>query len=104
MSELSGFGPRWNDLVSAGGRGVGDAAETPKHMERDEVRRDRLLVIVGQTAVGKTEMALRLAERLPIEVISADSRQVYRLMDIGTAKPAPAQLAEVRHHLIDVVT
>lgn len=53
--------------------------------------------------MGKTEVALRLAERIPLEVVSADSRQVYRKMDIGTGKPTPAQLRAVRHHLIDVV-
>ena len=67
--------------------------------------RGRLLAIVGPTAAGKTEMAMRLAERTPtpIEVVSADSRQVYRRMDIGSAKPSRAQLERVRHHLIDVV-
>ena len=67
--------------------------------------RGRLLAIVGPTAAGKTEMAMRLAERTPtpIEVVSADSRQVYRRMDIGSAKPSRAQMERVRHHLIDVV-
>lgn len=62
-----------------------------------------VLVIVGPTAVGKTALALALARALPLEVVSADSRQVYRGMDIGTAKPTPAELAAVRHHCIDVV-
>jgi tRNA dimethylallyltransferase len=57
---------------------------------------------VGPTATGKTALALALAERLPIEVVSADSRMVYRWMDIGTAKPSPAELARVPHHLVDV--
>ena len=61
-----------------------------------------LLVVVGPTAVGKTAVALRLAERLEGEIISADSRLFYRGMDIGTAKPTPAERAAVRHHLIDV--
>lgn len=65
--------------------------------------RPPLLVIAGPTGVGKTEVAVRLAERIPMEVVSADSRQVYRKMDIGTGKPTPAQLQAVRHHLIDVV-
>ena len=65
--------------------------------------RPRLLAIVGPTAAGKTDMAMRLAERLPAEVVSADSRQVYRRMDIGAAKPTRAQLERVRHHLIDIV-
>ena len=62
-----------------------------------------LLVLVGPTAVGKTAVAVRLAGRVPMEVVSADSRQVYRGMDIGTGKPTAAERAAVRHHLIDVV-
>jgi tRNA dimethylallyltransferase len=61
-----------------------------------------LLAIVGQTATGKTALAIRLAQALGGEIVSADSRQVYRGMDIGTAKPTPAERAAVPHHLIDV--
>lgn len=61
-----------------------------------------LVVIVGPTAVGKTEISLRLAEALDAEIISADSRLFYRSMDIGTAKPSKAERARVPHHLIDV--
>jgi tRNA dimethylallyltransferase len=61
-----------------------------------------LIVIVGPTAVGKTEIAIQLAERLNGEIISADSRLFYRGMDIGTAKPTPVERARVPHHLIDV--
>ncbi len=61
-----------------------------------------LIVILGPTAVGKTETALRLAERLNGEIISADSRLFYRGMDIGTAKPTPEELARVPHHLINI--
>lgn len=61
-----------------------------------------LLVIVGPTAVGKTALSLRLAERLEGEIISADSRLFYRGMDVGTAKPKPAERARVTHHLIDI--
>ena len=60
------------------------------------------IVILGPTASGKSDVALLLAERLGAEVISADSMQVYRGMDIGTAKPPLECLARVRHHLIDV--
>ncbi len=60
-----------------------------------------LVVILGPTAVGKTELSIRLAERFDGEVVSSDSRQFYRGMDIGTAKPTPAELARVAHHLID---
>lgn len=62
-----------------------------------------LLVIVGPTAVGKTELAIRLAQILGTEIISADSRQIYRKMNIGTAKPDKRQLEMVPHHLIDIV-
>lgn len=62
-----------------------------------------LLVIVGPTAVGKTALSLRLAQDFGGEIVSADSRQVYRGLDIGTDKPTPAQQALAPHHLIDVV-
>jgi tRNA dimethylallyltransferase len=62
-----------------------------------------VIVIVGPTAVGKSELALHLAQYFPIEIISADSQQVYRYMDIGTNKPSPAERASVPHHVIDVV-
>ena len=60
------------------------------------------IFIAGPTAVGKSEIALRLAEQLGGEIISADSMQVYRGLDIGTAKPLPAERARVPHHLIDI--
>jgi tRNA dimethylallyltransferase len=63
----------------------------------------RVPVIVGPTAVGKTAVAVALAEHWPLEVISADSRQVYRRLDIGTAKPTKKERARVPHHLIDIV-
>jgi tRNA dimethylallyltransferase len=64
----------------------------------------RHLAIVGPTATGKSELAFRLAQLDDrIEIVSLDSMQVYRGMDIGTAKPTDAELARVRHHLIDVV-
>lgn len=62
-----------------------------------------LLTIEGPTASGKSELALVLARELGCEIISADSRQVYRYLDIGTAKPDPAALEEVRHHLIGII-
>lgn len=62
-----------------------------------------LLVICGPTGVGKTAAAVHLAGRLAIEVVSADSRQVYRGMDVGTGKPTRAERAAVPHHLLDVV-
>jgi tRNA dimethylallyltransferase len=63
-----------------------------------------LVVLVGPTAVGKTEVAIDLAEALDAEIVSADSRYLYRGMDIGTAKPSPEEQASVPHHLIDVTT
>ena len=60
-------------------------------------------MILGPTAVGKTALSLRLAQDFDGEVISADSRQIYRSMDIGTAKATPEERASVPHHLIDVV-
>jgi len=64
---------------------------------------NRLVVIVGPTAIGKTQLSLRLAQIFGGEVVSADSRQLYRFMDIGTAKPSTEELALVPHHLINVV-
>ena len=61
-----------------------------------------LILIVGPTAVGKTELSIQLAERLNGEIVSADSRLFYRGMDIGTAKPSRAELARLPHHLIDI--
>jgi tRNA dimethylallyltransferase len=58
--------------------------------------------IAGPTAVGKSEIALQLAEKIGGEIISADSMQVYRGLDLGTAKPSPAERARVPHHLIDI--
>src|SRR3989338_872264 len=63
----------------------------------------RMVVIAGPTGVGKTAVAVALATRTPIEVINADSRQVYRGMDAATGKPTPEERQAVVHHLIDVV-
>jgi tRNA dimethylallyltransferase len=63
----------------------------------------KILVICGPTASGKSELAIRLAHELDAEIINADSMQLYRGLDIGTAKPTPRQRAEVPHHLIDIV-
>ncbi|KAF0220085.1 MAG: hypothetical protein FD174_1530 [Geobacteraceae bacterium] len=63
-----------------------------------------LVIIQGPTASGKTELAVRLAERFDGEIVNADSMQVYRGMDVGTAKPSPELRQRVPHHLIDIVT
>jgi tRNA dimethylallyltransferase len=81
------------------GKAPGDAAGG----EGSGVSR-RVPVIVGPTASGKTGVALRLAEILGGEIISADSRQIYKFLDVGTAKPTPAQRELVRHHFIDELT
>lgn len=62
-----------------------------------------LIVILGPTGVGKTRLGIKLAHEFNGEIIGADSRQIYRYMDIGTAKPTPEQTALVPHHLIDIV-
>ncbi len=63
----------------------------------------RAILLLGPTASGKSAAAMALASRMPAEIISVDSAQVYRGMDIGTAKPTPAERAQVPHHLIDIV-
>jgi tRNA dimethylallyltransferase len=64
--------------------------------------RGPLLVIAGPTAAGKSAFAMRLSQRFPIEIVSADSVQIYRGLDIGSAKPSAMEQAEVVHHLIDI--
>ena len=61
------------------------------------------VMLLGPTASGKSAVAMALAERFPIEIVSVDSAQVYRLLEIGTAKPSRAERARVPHHLIDIV-
>ncbi|HTE58558.1 MAG TPA: tRNA (adenosine(37)-N6)-dimethylallyltransferase MiaA [Verrucomicrobiae bacterium] len=63
-----------------------------------------LVVVVGETASGKTALALELARRFNGEVICADSRTVYKSMDIGTAKPSPQEQSDIKHHLLDIVS
>jgi tRNA dimethylallyltransferase len=67
-----------------------------------QVTADELLVIVGETASGKTRLAVELARRLGGEIVGADSVQVYRGFDVGSGKPTADELAGVRHHLLDV--
>ncbi len=62
-----------------------------------------VVAIVGPTAVGKSELGVLLASAYRGEIVSADSRQIYRFMDIGTGKPSPQQRAQVPHHLLDIV-
>jgi tRNA dimethylallyltransferase len=62
-----------------------------------------VLVIVGPTCSGKTHLSLKLAQSIPGEIISADSRQIYKYLDIGTAKPSSQELEKVKHHLINIL-
>ena len=64
---------------------------------------DRIICVVGPTASGKTKLAVQLAKTYDGEVVSCDSMQIYRHMDIGTAKPTPEEMEGVRHHLIDII-
>ena len=64
--------------------------------------RRRAVLLMGPTGAGKSDLALRLAETLPVEIVSVDSALVYRGMDIGTAKPGAAARARITHHLIDI--
>lgn len=70
---------------------------------KDDVSSRPLIVLSGPTAVGKTKASIRLAKAIGGEIISADSMQVYRHMDIGSAKIKPGQMQGVRHHMIDVL-
>ena len=67
-------------------------------------RKIKLLVIAGPTGSGKSELAVRLAEQVGGEIVNADSMQIYRGMDIGTAKPSAEERARVPHHLLDIVS
>ena len=64
---------------------------------------NKLIAVIGPTGIGKTRLAIQLARKFQGEIINADSRQVYRHMDIGTAKPTAAELAAVPHHLVDII-
>ena len=63
----------------------------------------KLIAIVGPTGIGKTKLAIQLGLRFNGEIINADSRQIYRYMDIGTAKPSREEQEKVRHHLVDII-
>ena len=65
--------------------------------------KDKLLVIVGPTASGKTSLAIEVAKKYNGEIICADSRTIYKGMDIGTAKPSKAEQQEIAHHLLDII-
>jgi tRNA dimethylallyltransferase len=82
---------------------LGFAFEAQKQMTEElHVPRKKVIVIAGPTACGKTSFGIELAKELRGEIVSADSMQVYRGMDIGTAKPTPFERKEVPHHLVDI--
>src|SRR5271154_3877479 len=98
--------PRATDLGALIARGSRSAVHARKMMDgasksREPQRRCALL-LMGPTGAGKSDLALRLAASLPFEIISGASAQVYRGMDIGTAKPDRATRAAIPHHLIDI--
>ncbi|MCH7755949.1 tRNA (adenosine(37)-N6)-dimethylallyltransferase MiaA [candidate division KSB1 bacterium] len=68
------------------------------------MKQSRVLFIVGPTGIGKTALSIKLAKRVKGEIVSADSRQIYKFMTIGTAKPTHEELASVPHHFIDIKT
>jgi tRNA dimethylallyltransferase len=72
-------------------------------LNKEIVYMQKTIIITGPTAIGKTSYAIKRAKELAGEILSADSMQIYRYMDIGTAKPSQAELEEVPHHLIDIV-
>src|SRR5690606_20214232 len=90
---------------SAGSAGTGEPPHAPRcsRSPRDRRMSAEALVITGPTATGKTALSIEVAAALDGEIISMDSRQVYRGMDIGTAKPTPSQRARVPHHGLDIV-
>jgi tRNA dimethylallyltransferase len=67
-------------------------------------KNNNLLILLGPTGVGKTDISIKLAQEMPdIEIISADSMQIYKYMDIGTAKPNKSILSTIKHHMIDII-
>src|ERR1700751_3215335 len=82
-----------------------DLASLLLFLSKNSVTKDRpkLLVILGPTASGKSRLGIQIAKRIGGEIVNADSLQVYRYLDIGTAKPRKAEREEVPHHLIDII-
>lgn len=74
-----------------------------KILQEDKSDREKVLVILGATAAGKSSLAIKLAEILQTEIISADSMAVYKNFDIGTAKPTAEELKKIPHHLINIL-
>lgn len=72
-------------------------------MEKETSLPPRVIVVCGPTGIGKTRTAIELARRFDGEIVGADAMQIYRRLDIGTAKPTPEEQARVRHHMVDIV-
>jgi tRNA dimethylallyltransferase len=71
---------------------------------REYILKNRILIVIGgPTASGKTSLSIELAQKLGSEIVSADSRQIYKYMDIGTAKPTKEELSAAKHHFIDII-
>ena len=71
-------------------------------MDLQTINKNRVIVLLGATASGKSEIIQKLSDYLPIELISADSVQIYRRLDIGSAKPSKEEMKKFPHHLIDI--
>ncbi|MDD6070048.1 MAG: isopentenyl transferase family protein, partial [Clostridiales bacterium] len=76
---------------------------TERNEQQKIPKKKPLIILTGPTAVGKTELSIELAKKVNGEMISADSMQVYRFMDIGTAKIKPEEMQGMKHYLIDVL-
>jgi len=72
-------------------------------MERNVMKKIPLIILTGPTAVGKTDLSIKLAKDMNAEIISADSMQIYEYMDIGSAKVTEEEMQGVKHYLIDEV-
>src|SRR5690606_31965371 len=95
--------PAFRARQAAAGRSHRRRTHYPRGVANTGAGIGRLVVISGPTGTGKSDLALELAERVDGEVVNADSMQLYRGMDIGTAKLAPAERRGVPHHLLDVL-
>ena len=74
-----------------------------KERQKKNIKKPKVIVIAGPTALGKTDISLEIASIVPSEIVSADSMQVYRNMNIGTAKASKDEMGQVKHHMIDIL-
>lgn len=75
----------------------------PDQMKNENMGKPKIIMICGPTGIGKTATAITLAAEFNGEIVSADSMQIYRMMDIGTAKPTPEEMAQIPHHMVDII-